>query len=292
MMILLWTALACSKNTSLQDANNYDFTSTISSQSLAVASRTDLVVDWTGLTQDLQGRAMDPATEIDIFTIAILALNQEDTLAALADDDLRQSDITAYATLNPEEGVTTAMLSDFDFLGNRVIPDIDVTAGRGTWLLSASTTGVPGARMLMFFDPVDGGPEVPIALSSDSASLAYDVELEALEEVSLDGALVEWSDLTVDMRGLPIRLSDIDRLDLGWYAEDLTGLEADFLGLEDLVDDLYTTPLNATIDQDLSVLTNSAGETFGGVTNEGTWLLALRCMACSNPAPPFLTVLR
>ena len=292
MIILLWTALACSSDTSLQDENNYDFTSTISSQSLTVASRADLVVDWTGLTQDLQGRAMDPATEIDIFTIAILALNQEETLAALADDDLRQSDITAYATLNPEDGVTTAMLSDFDFLGNRVIPDLDITEGRGTWLLSASTTGVPGARMLMFFDPVDGGPELPITLNSDSATLAYDVELESLVEVALDGEIVEWSDLTLDMRGLPIRLSDIDRLDLGWYEEDLTGLEADFLGLEDLVDDLYTTPLSATIDQDLSLLTNDAGEPFAGVTDEGTWLLALRCMACSNPAPPFLTVLR
>jgi hypothetical protein len=111
-------------------------------------------------------------------------------------------------------------------------------------------------------------------------------------EVTPEGDIVEWSDLTVDMRGLPIRLSDIDRLDLGFYEEDLTGLEADFLGLEELVDDLYTTPLTATIDQDLSLLQNASGETFAGVTDEGTWLLALRCMACSNPAPPFLTVRR
>lgn len=292
MLILLWTTLACSGDTSLQDENNYAFTSTISAQSLTVASRTDLVVDWTGLTTDLQGRAMDPATEIDIFTIAILALSQEETLAALADDDLRQSDITAYATLVPEEGVTTANLSDFDFLGNVVIPDLDVTEGRGTWLLSASTTGVPGARMLTFFDPVDGGPEIPITLDSASASLAYEVELEALTEVELEGDIVSWSDLTLDMRGLPIRLSDIDRLDLGWYEEDLTALEADFLGLEELVDTLYTTPLTATIDQDLSLLTDESGAPFTGVTGDGTWLLALRCMACSNPAPPFLTVLR
>lgn len=292
MMILLWTALACSSDTSLQDENNYDFTSTISAQSVTVASRTDLVVDWTGLTTDLQGRAMDPTTEIDIFTIAILSLSQEETLAALADDDLRQSDITAYATLVPEDGVTTASLSSFDFLGNAVIPDLDVTEGRGTWLLSASTTGVPGARMLTFFEPVDGGPVEPITLDSDSASLAYDVELEALTEVSLEGEVVEWSDLTLDMRGLPIRLSDIDRLDLGWYEEDLTALEADFLGLEELVDVLYTTQLSATIDQDLTLLTDGAGGAFTGVTDEGTWLLALRCMACSNPAPPFLTVLR
>ena len=33
------------------------------------------------------------------------------------------------------------------------------------------------------------------------------------------------------------------------------------------------------------------GEPFTGFTGEGTWILALRCSTCSNPAPPFATVL-
>lgn len=283
--------LGCNGVTVFTDANNYSFTSSIESGSIPIASRTDLPVQWGDLAIDLQDRAVDPLVDVDVLTIAILSLGQQEALDAFVNDALLASDIVAYATCQPADGLSEVMLSDFDFIGNPVIPEEHVTPGQGTWLLSATTNGNPGARMLTFFDPQDGGPEDPIVLADDSASLSYTVDLSAGTPMHIEGTKVDWSDLETDMRGLPIRLSEITRLSLAHYDEDLSEIEAHFLEIEDLAEETWQADFESTVSYDLGELVSDQGNSFNGVRGGGTWLFALRCMACSNPAPPFLVAL-
>lgn len=285
-------ALACSGRTELADANNYAFSSEITTSSTPVAARTDLTVDWSGLSVDLVGEALDPAADITDLSIGVLDLTQDEVLETLVSGILLQSDVVAAASYTVEPGVTSALLSEFQFLATQVVPEENVLPDMGSWLLSANTAGVAGARMLTFFEPQDGGPVVPIELRSDSASLSYTVDLSAGEPATLDGWEVDWSGLTTDMRGLPLRLSDVDGLTLAHFNESLSTLEQDFLRLEQLSDVRYETTLTGVVRFDLGLLTDEDGQPFAGLSDEGVWLLALRCSLCSNPAPPFLTQLR
>jgi len=41
----------------------------------------------------------------------------------------------------------------------------------------------------------------------------------------------------------------------------------------------------------LSTFTNESGQPFTGIDDTGTWVLALSCGDCRNPAPWYLTIL-
>jgi hypothetical protein len=69
-------------------------------------------------------------------------------------------------------------------------------------------------------------------------------------------------------------------------------IEASFLDIELLASDLYTLQLDGGTTASLSGLVTAEGKVFEGFDTSSTWLLALRCTRCTNPAPIFLTVLQ
>lgn len=291
-MILLSAVVACADRTELTDTHNYAFSSEIEAVSFPVATRTDLEVEWGGLEVDLLGRTLDPAQDLSELSIGILALSQEEALDTLTNGILLQSDVVAAANLHLSPGQTSARLSDFAFLATQVVPEENVLPDLGSWLLSAYSEGEAGARMLTFFEPQDDGPVVPITLHSDSATLTYTVDLDAGEPVALAGTLVDWSALTLDMRGQPLRLPDIDGLTLARFEEPIETLEAQFLDLDTLAEQRFETRFSGVVSLDLATLLDEEGAPFGGLDGEGVWLLALQCSLCANPAPPFLAQVR
>ncbi|NOY25778.1 MAG: hypothetical protein GXP62_07875, partial [Oligoflexia bacterium] len=68
-------------------------------------------------------------------------------------------------------------------------------------------------------------------------------------------------------------------------------LEDTFLDLELITDDLWHFPVAGGTGLSLSSDTSAEGN-FAGLSSDGTWILALQCTTCANPAPPFLTVLK
>jgi hypothetical protein len=99
---------------------------------------------------------------------------------------------------------------------------------------------------------------------------------------------LDWSGLTRDGQGAPFEPTRVDTVMVGRFEEDLTGLEASFLDLEALAEELYAYPVSGGTTVDLAALSEGS---FPGFAAEGTWILALRCSSCANPAPLFLTVL-
>jgi hypothetical protein len=62
--------------------------------------------------------------------------------------------------------------------------------------------------------------------------------------------------------------------------------------LEIIADEQYTLDLRYTDPQEFGALLDEQGNPFGGIeSTDGTWVLALLCAGCYNPAPKYLTIL-
>ena len=149
---------------------------------------------------------------------------------------------------------------------------------------------------MMFFTPTEDETNTAVSLEQACGMLSFTVELESLSSVPLNTEgpwIVDWSGLTRNGQGQPASLGSIDRVMVAWFAEqDLAGLEERFLDLELLADRLWSMELDGGAGAQLDDLIEvGSGAAFDGFTEEGLWMLALRCTTCPNPAPQFLTVL-
>ena len=145
--------------------------------------------------------------------------------------------------------------------------------------------------MFHFFRPVIDAAPAPVTLASDSAALTYTVDLEGGAPIAMTSAgrtRVDWSALTVGPSGQPIDLPDIDTLTVARYDEPLADLELDFLHVDALAEQTWSHDVEGWGDWCLDELEDADGAAFDGFTEDGTWLVALRCSTCLNPAPPFL----
>ncbi|MFN7142365.1 MAG: hypothetical protein ACK4YP_01200 [Myxococcota bacterium] len=281
------------------DANNYGYTSAIDVSSQEVQLRTDVTVDWSGLTTDLLGHAMDPAVDVDIVWIVQFPnLTEEEVADAIVAETLLQEDVGPYIQFRNEAGATSATLSEFVFPpATPIVPEEDFTDGSGTWLVRA-TTGLVENRMLGFMRPTDTTTNTTFALASDTATLAFDADLQSLEAFSFDDEpatyTADWSALETHANGNEVDLGLLDQLMIARYdGMTLSDIEADFIDVELIASEIYTADVYGLTAADLSVAVSATtGEAFAGFGADSLWLVALRCTACTNPAPPFLTVVQ
>ncbi len=273
----------------LVDANNYALESSLAIQSTPLAERSDATLDWSGLTTDLQGHDLDPVADIDVLTLLAFELTEAEVEAALATDTLSQSDMALYVSLDTE-GRTSASLSELSLFGNDIDVEQYFEEGSGAWLLTVNTGTTPGvgARMVGFLAPSADAQADQAALTDDSAELFIDVDLLSLDPVAVSADTtqldLDWSQLTVNAQGNTMVSGAADQVMLGRYdtlaAEDLQDA---FLDLELLADQTWTVDIDGG---------SAASVTdFGTLDADATWVLALRCTTCSNPAPLFLTFL-
>ncbi|HEX7500572.1 MAG TPA: hypothetical protein VF524_09750, partial [Polyangia bacterium] len=79
---------------------------------------------------------------------------------------------------------------------------------------------------------------------------------------------------------------------LGHYTQTPAQLEKQFLDIQLIATDLYEAGISIGTRIDFSTLTTSSGKAFSGIDTTGTWLVALQCGACRNPAPWYLSILK
>lgn len=285
----------------LQDANNYGFTGTLDIASVNVQAYTaelptDYRLDWSGVTNDLQGRPVDPAADIDLVGMVNFPyLTEEEIEVKLATDTLEQADLEGGVT-EPLSGITETMLSNLTLFGNPVSPQTYLTADSGVFLVivaSGGTLGI-GTRQLQFVAPVTGEPNTDILIDGASTRLTFDVDLQSLDPVKLitdgDYFTLDWSELTTNGLGAAIDLGHIDQAEVAWFSSaTLADLESNFLQIEVDADSLWQAAIPSGTDVALADLVGDGP--FPGISSDGTWVLALNCSSCSNPAPQFFTVL-
>lgn len=298
-LALALAALAgCEHTVYLQDANNFSYVGTVDAPSVDVASGQDLEICWDGLTEDLQCHAVEPAADVGILTVArFLDLSEAEIEEQLSQDTLSGSALSGFLSYHVPVGDTCAHLDQFTLEGTEVELAEEFYEGGGTYLLLAGAGDEPGmgTLALMFLEPLEASEVTEVSFGSACGTLDFSVDLQSLAPISLsaraDSWVVDWGELTVNGLGNPFEISKLDRLMLGYYPDyGVADLEGHFLDLELDATGLWYLDIAASFSADLAQATGDGGA-FSGFETTGTYVLALMCTTCQNPAPIFLTIL-
>jgi hypothetical protein len=285
------TLTGCDKVIVLEDGNNYSYSGDVTIPAYLTAPATDVELCWDQVLNDIQCHALVPTEDIDLVSlIRFPHLTEEDVEYKVSNDSLQQVDQAGYVELETQGG-TCASLSELSFFGTPIDVPNEYNAD-STYLLTISTgttTGL-GTRVMAFLSPTEGEEGTAVDLESGCGVLDFEGDIESLTSipVKLDGPWVfDWSALTTNGLGNTLNLANVDGLLLGYYAGASTqDLQEQFLDLELIADNTWSTTLSGTTGFDLAELSD-----FTGFTADGTWILGLTCSTCANPAPLFLTVL-
>jgi hypothetical protein len=157
-----------------------------------------------------------------------------------------------------------------------------------------------GTKMISFFEPSPDVTNTEVRLTNDSTILHYTANLTDLKRIAVPpntpDIVIDWIDSdmlrnnAMGQEWVPTKITDV----LVAHYRDKTpaDLQASFLDLELIADETWRIFLSAGQSVKLSFLQNEAGEPFAGIDGEGTWIIALKCGSCANPAPWFLSVLQ
>lgn len=285
------TLTGCDKVIVLEDGNNYAYSGDVTIPAYLTAPATDVELCWDEVLNDIQCHDLDPTEDIDLVSlIRFPHLTEEDVEYKVSNDSLQQVDQDGYVELETKGG-TCANLSELSFFGTPIdVPNEYTTDSTYLLTISTGTTTGLGTRVMAFLTPTEGEENTSVSLESGCGVLDFEGDIESLTSipVKVDGPWVfDWSALTTNGLGNTLNLANVDGLLLGYYAGASTqDLQEQFLDLELIADNTWSTDLSGTTGYDLAELPD-----FTGFTADGTWILALTCSTCANPAPLFLTVL-
>ena len=276
----------------LSDAHNFSYSGYVHVPAVPTAPATDLTVCWDQLSQDLQCHDLDPVEDVDLVSLVRFTdLSESEVADKIGQDDLKQADLSGYVEWeNPGETCTT--LSAMSFRGTPIDVAAEYTLDGGTYLLTLASGGQlgSGTRMLSFLTPTADSLVTEVQVDGGCGVLDFQADLTSLEPVQLTAEgpwELDWSTLTRTGIGNALGLSDIDGLSLAFYAgKGRAELAERFLDLAVIADEFLELPISGTLGVELADVPG-----FEGPVGDGTWLLALTCSRCANPAPLFLTAL-
>lgn len=280
----LMSLLACQQNSFeiiLSDRHNYVFDSYFLVDSTSILEMQDANVSWDGLRKDILGNELKTSDISQLSIVRFPQLTQEAVLLGIENDTLRQSDLSGAVELDAT-GRSEAMLSDFSINGTPLSPEDELLQESGTYLIFANKE--ERVVSLQFFEPRFDENNQDIILTDTSTIIDYSVsfgEPIAVEEAK--NLYLDWSDLTQTGTGNPIVLQRIDRLVLAGFREDIIELESDFLRSRSFAEMIIEVDVAG-----VQAIPFSRIEAFQDFNPDLTWLLALECSLCLNPAPFFV----
>ena len=285
----------------LQNQNNYRATGRLSLPTVETAPGVDLDICWNQMVTDIQCRTLVP--QVDIDNVALLrfkGLGEDEIERKLTAGELTQSEIDGYLESRTDHVSTCAKLFDFSFLGTpvKVAEQYLEDAAESYMLLftHGTKTGL-GARMMMFIKPTAASANTKVDAPTGCGLLEFTVDLSSPQKVPMPAKgpwVVDWRNVTVDGLGNELLYSDPDKLFVGFYQDKTVAeLEATPFELETMATSLWDLALTGAPTADLARATHRVtGAVFEGFSHRaGTWILALFCSTCQNPAPVILTVL-
>ena len=284
------------KVVSLEDVHNFTYSGTIDIPVIATAAEADLDICWDAVTDDIRCHALDPGPDINqISLIRFPAMSELDLEDKLARDSLLQSEQNGIVELLPDDDQYCAKLSELTFFGTETDIISEYRDSDELFLLTpaSGTQAGQGTRLMILLTPDDEEENTTVNAADGCGVVDFSADLSALTSMSLpaSGGVVEWSGLTKTGLGNDMVLGNVDGVMLAFYeGQSAADLEPQFLDLELIATSLYTVEISAGSGADLATATNTDGQTFTGFAGDGTWLLALTCSTCANPAPLFMTV--
>jgi len=236
-------------------------------------------------------------------------LNLTDLQTKLNNDELAGRDLVGGAPLTlPTDGSMTAADLDKFKIGGGM--DIDTATildrldpskyppANYTYTLMAQTGGElgRGVRMIQAFRLDDSSSNTDVKLSNSSTGLQYTADLHSSPATEIPSGepciKLDWKDLPKNALGVDFDNTSITEVMVGHYTQSPNELEGKFLDLDLIATDLYRGNIDSGTVADFSQLKTSSGKSFSGIDGSGTWLVALICGNCRNPAPLYLSVLK
>ena len=291
----------------LNEAVNYSFRGEFHFPSVELRSNTNLLFDWSGVTEDFLGRPVDPVEDIDEVIVTSWDETPAELERMLSNDDFEISIamlLTAFPDERPAgEVMTSERLVDLTEFGNE-LPDGDVLerfdASWGqTYLVSAATDHLPAGqvRMLGIFTLSENSTTTTMSLTSSSTAYDFGVEIAGRPSVPVPPATpsltLDWGEMTTNALGKPFDPTEITEVVVAHFPGLTPGdLERNFSTLPSLAEGWWSGEVLVGDSLDLSQLVDASGVPFPGIDDEGCWVVAAYCGTnCWNPAPWSLTLL-
>lgn len=276
----------------LTDAHNYALTSEMDGAVVQLQAETDATIEWSALTEDVQGHAVAPGDVEQVLLVAFAEIPPQEVMDGLAADQLTQSEVAFYLICEPE-GATSCQLSDFAILGSTFDVEEYFLPSVQTWMIIPTRPGQQGGFSFLFLQASDDSTATTASIDDETASLTVEVDLAGATPLVFpagEAAIrLDWSGLETDGLGNPMEPRTIDQLWVARYDEPVSALEDKIFDLEIDAAELWTLDLSGGTSADLAAL--EGPRAFPGLAAGETWLLALRCSTCTHPAPRFMTTL-
>ncbi len=288
------------------EASNYSFSSTIMLDVIPVAPDSELSVDWSGVTQDFTEVTLDPVADVNLVSLILWNLSPTELAAKMNDDELQQANVVAPIMYLPMNGETSASMFDFlsaagtTLLEEEILQYMDAEAyppANHTYTAMAASGTVlgKGTRMIQAFQLDPSSTNTEIVLDSESTGLTYSATLTDLQPIQVPAGspdiTIDWSGMQTNAMGREFASGRVNEALVAKYSLSPTELQAQFLQLESIHDGIWRGSIATGASVDLSTLTDDSGAAFPGIDDTSTWVVALMCGNCTNPAPWYLTIL-
>lgn len=301
------------------EANDYTFSSSLMLHPVKVKPMSDLTFNWGGVTQDFVHQPVNAVTDLNAIFLLLVNLPSATLAMQLNDDTFSTSTIAIPGpppSYLPTGGVTMANLYG-NFMGAYGAIDATMAAQyldaatytptNSTFVLAAQTgTSMigNGIRMLQSFELDPSSTNTTVTMTNSSTTLTYKADMHSLHPtgvpVGTAALTLDWT--TLSTNGLGVTLSDnsspgsvprtnIGSAIVGHYTQTPSELESQFLDLQTLATELYTADIPSGTTLDFTTLVDKNNQSFPGIDATGTWVVALICTGCRNPAPYYLTIL-
>jgi hypothetical protein len=252
------------------------------------------------------GHPLSVPADIDMVTLLTWNLSQTDLEKQLNDDALDQQSVAALAMIYTNKTKTSGSVFDFTSFGTMIDKDVlltyldpsvhDPAKTAYTVMAVTGTVAGKGTRMMRSFRLDPTSTNTKVTLDSESTHLQYTADLHSLQPTLVPANTpkinIDWTDMKTNAMGHPFETTKITKVVLGRYSLSPAELETKFLDLELVAEDMWRGDVLSGTSVSLSTLVDSAGQPFPGIDDQKTWIVALECESCQNPAPWYLSVLK
>jgi hypothetical protein len=292
-------------NLVLTDAHNYQSMSALSIPVIETKPEADIEICWDKVTKDIQCHDVDPMLDLKTAGLTRFPGKTPDQVQALLGQTListNQYDV--YRELRTNGGMC-GQLATMDFLGGQINLTTDYNeAPDKTYLMMVTDSELPGigTRSMVFVKPVSTSDNTHVDIPNGCApgdpmspQLTFNATLSptSLSAAGLEDLVLDWSQVTTDSTGADIRSLIVDSVLIGFYPNLAPAdVQAQVIDLEYISTEIWEAPIAEGTTVDLKTASKrGTGEPFLGFDRtDGTWIVALRCSKCQNPAPVVLTV--
>jgi hypothetical protein len=152
-----------------------------------------------------------------------------------------------------------------------------------------------GTRMIQSFQLDPASTNTNVTMTSTSTHLTYTANLHSLQTTAIPAGqaavTLDWGQMKTNALGNTFIATNITNALVGHYTQTPAQLETQFLDLDLIATELYQGSIPSGTVVDFSGLEDSSGKSFPGIDATGTWIVALQCGGCRNPAPWYLSIL-